>query len=130
MATGTRRSLPPPVYSDVHKGRPCMECYLCKQTQAIYTHPIKWKNQTLLSLLKDLEPDLDISPDTCICRNCHDSLCSGQGTENFQPRWTRLASCSSKICEVATRMYQACMQEYKIGNTWRYWRYFELFALE
>ena len=103
MATGSRRSLPPQkpaVTSNVHEGRPCMECYLCKQSQAVYTHPIKWKNQALLTLLKEIEPELDILPDTCICRNCHNSLRLVENTpDNVQPRWTLQGSMSG-TCEV------------------------------
>jgi len=28
-----------PVFLDVHKGRPCTACILCKETAIKYTHP-------------------------------------------------------------------------------------------
>ena len=65
------------VFSDVHKGRPCTSCILCKEKTLQYTHPIKWKNAALLKFLQVIEPNLNIPPDACICRNCRDSLSSG-----------------------------------------------------
>ena len=74
------------VFSNVHKGRPCTNCLLCKDKQPQYTHPIKWKNQALLTFLKTLEPELNIAPDACICRNCRDSISSGQrNPDSYNP---------------------------------------------
>ena len=61
------------VFSDVHENRPCTSCTLCKETYVQYTHPVKWKNQDLLTFLRSIEPDLTIKPDSCICRNCNDN---------------------------------------------------------
>lgn len=52
------RSLPvsTKVYSTVHKGTPCTDCILCKETQPQYTHPASWINKELLILLRKIEP--------------------------------------------------------------------------
>ena len=99
------RSLPASfdVYSTVHKGTPCTDCILCKDTQPQYTHPTSWKNKELILLLRRLEPDKIISPDSCICRNCRDSLSNGlKDPANFQPRWRKenksIAKCQVLQC--------------------------------
>ena len=75
---------------------------LCKEKSVIYTHPIKWKNQSLISFLRELEPDLNIGPEAYICRNCRDDLGTGQkNVENYQPRWVRKSfTCNNTACEV------------------------------
>ena len=62
------------VFSDVHKSGPCTSCTLCKERSVQYTHSVKWKDGNLLKFLQSIEPDLNILPDACICRNCRDSL--------------------------------------------------------
>jgi hypothetical protein len=82
MASGTRMkstSAPPPsrlVFSDVHTDHPCKECFLCKEIQVVYTHPIKWKKRSLVAFIRDIEPSVEA--DSCICRNCRVDLASGQ----------------------------------------------------
>ena len=60
--------------SMVHPGRPCLHCTLCKEKYPVYTHPIKWKNEHLYTLLRELEPNISIQPESCMCRNCRDDL--------------------------------------------------------
>lgn len=100
MESGTRRrSQTRLVFSEVHESS---NCTLCKETYVQYTHPIKWKNQELLTFLKSTEPDLTIHPDSCICRNCSDSLQKVQkDPQNFCPRWRKERSIHTK-CEVAS----------------------------
>ena len=57
------------VTSDIHRGRPCDPCLLCKQGNVLkYVHPNSWK----ISRLRQYEPSLDVQPDSCICRLCRD----------------------------------------------------------
>ena len=56
------------VFLDVHKSRPCTSYTLCKERSIQYTHPAKWKDGNLLKFLQSIEPDLNILPDACICR--------------------------------------------------------------
>ena len=76
MATGLRtcRKAETSVFSMVHPGRPCLHCTLCKEKYPVYTHPIKWKNEHLYTLLRELEPNISIQPESCVCRNCRDDL--------------------------------------------------------
>lgn len=86
------RSLPTSldVYSSVHKGKPCTACILCNEKQTQYTHPASWKNDETITLLRRLEPNKVIIGESCICRNCRDSLNTALKTPgNFQPRWRR-----------------------------------------
>ena len=77
-------------FSAVHENRPCTNCILCKETYTHYTHPVKWKNQDLITFLKCIEPHLNIQHDSCICRNCRADLSKGQeDPENFFPRWKK-----------------------------------------
>jgi len=77
------------VTSAIHKGRPCNPCHLCKQGNlSKYVHPKSWKNEELLGQLRRYEPDLDIQPDTCICRLCRDDI-GKINDENFTPRWRK-----------------------------------------
>ena len=64
----------PGVLSMVHPGQPCLHCTLCKEKYPVYTHPIKWKNEHLYTLLRELEPNISIQPESCVCRNCRDDL--------------------------------------------------------
>ena len=93
------------VFSDVHKSRPCTSCTLCKERSIQCTHPVKWKDGNLLKFLQSIEPDLNILPDACICRNCRDSLSSGE--KNRNPRWSRVAP-NTKPCEVSGCFEPAC----------------------
>ena len=96
------------VYSDVHKSRPCTSCTLCKEKSIKYTHPVKWKDENLLKFLQSIEPDLNILPDACICRNCRDSLSNGRKKpNNYKPRWSRVAPII-KPCEVSGCIEPAC----------------------
>ena len=85
----------------MHENRPCTQCVLCDETRAVYTHPEKWKDRTILSFLESIEPDLSIRPDSCICRNCRDCLASGKkDPENFSPRWKKESKHNS-VCDVS-----------------------------
>ena len=112
MASGSstrRKSRTRLVFSSVHENRPCSDCTLCKETYVQYTHPVRWKNQDLVIFLKSMEPHLSIQQESCICRNCHESLRKGQkDPENFSPRWRKehthhmcaeceVASCSEPV---------------------------------
>ena len=95
------------VYSDVHKSRPCTSCTLCKEKSIKYTHPVKSKDENLLKFLQSIEPDLNILPDACICRNCRDSLSNGRKKpNNYKPRWSRVAPII-KPCEVCPCIYMS-----------------------
>ena len=49
------------VTCNVHPGRPCQPCILCKQGNlSIYFHPKTWKNRASIDQLRELEPALDI----------------------------------------------------------------------
>ena len=88
------------VYSTVHEGKPCIDCILCNETQRQYTHPASWKNRDLTILLRRLEPNKIINSESCICRNCRDSLSNGlKDPANFQPRWRKENTMSVK-CQV------------------------------
>ena len=55
-----------------------------------------------------IEPDLNILPDACICRNCRDSLSNGRKKpNNYKPRWSRVAPII-KPCEVSGCIEPAC----------------------
>ena len=104
------------VLSDAHVGRPCLECFLCKDVQLVYSHPIKWKNPSLLPFLRSLEPTLQLQGDTCICRNCRSDLCNGlKDPNNFHPRWKRQVRSSSQLCEVPQCNEPACINT-KLGS--------------
>ena len=77
------------VTSDIHRGRPCDPCLLCKQGNVLkYVHPKSWKNEHLLSRLRQYEPSLYVQPDSCICRLCRDGI-SKIDDDNFMPRWRK-----------------------------------------
>ena len=80
MASGIRRKSAPSrlVISDVHSDSPCQECILCKSKQHVYTHPLKWKDQSLFTYLRDIEPEMFIDATACICRNCKADLANGK----------------------------------------------------
>ena len=84
--------------------KPCSYCVLCKEKQLKYTHPVKWRNPDLFNYLKTIEPGLALKPDTCICRNCRDSLISlHKSPVKLCPRWSRVAAASRGtviICEI------------------------------
>ena len=97
------RGTPRQVQSDVHKGRPCTSCVLCKEKAVQYTHPVRWKDATLYEFLVASETNLNIPPDACICRNCRDSLSTERKTpDSYKPRWARVAASTSttQCCEV------------------------------
>ena len=54
------------IYSDVYTNRKCTPCKLCGESSSKYTHPATWKNQDLLVLLRQIEPDMMIPQDSCI----------------------------------------------------------------
>ena len=103
----SRRSLDPnralrQVTSQVHPGRPCQPCVLCsKGNQSKYFHPKSWKDSTLLESLQELEPSLNIEPESCICRPCNNEV-KDIGKDNFIPRWrkkgTKQQSCIVPRC--------------------------------
>ena len=62
------------VFSDAHKGRACLPCTLCHESQARYTHPVSWKNPNILPFVKKVCGEEAIHPDSCICWNCHDNI--------------------------------------------------------
>ena len=100
MASGVRKAvLSPPVYSNVHPGRLCQECCLCKERKAVYTHASKWKNKSLFEFLRKLVP---VEADSCICHNCRDSAARGErDPTNFHPRWAQLSNEDNiMLCEV------------------------------
>ena len=106
MASGSsarRKSQTHLVFSNVHENRACSDCTLCKEMYVQYTHPVRWKNQDLVTFLKAIEPHLSIQ-ESCICRSCHESLRKGQkDPENFLPRWRKeLNPYKCAECEVAS----------------------------
>ena len=77
------------VTSDIHRGRPCDPCLLCKKGNVLkYVQSKSWKNEHLLSRLRQYEPSLDVQPDSCICRLCRDDI-SKIDDDNFMPRWRK-----------------------------------------
>ncbi len=88
-----------PVSSDAHKGRPCTACILCKETSLKYTHPVKWKDRQLLDFLQSIEKNVQIEPDSCICRNCRENLSCGRKQNDYRPRWINKGVCKPN-CEV------------------------------
>lgn len=62
--------------------------------------------------LKTIEPGLAINPDTCICRNCRDSLTNlHKSPVELRPRWSRVAAASritTITCEIPECYEQAC----------------------
>ena len=106
MASGIRRKSAPSrlVISDVHSDSPCQECILCKSKQHVYTHPLKWKDQSLFTYLRDIEPEMFIDATACICRNCKADLANGKkDPAHYHPRWTartpRDTPCEVPNCE-------------------------------
>lgn len=96
------------VYSDIHKDRPCTSCSLCKEKAIKYTHPVKWKDERVLKFLQSIEPDLNIRPDSCICRNCRDSLSNGEKNPSiYKPRWSRVVP-TIKPCDVSLCTEASC----------------------
>lgn len=88
------------VYSEVHRGIPCNSCILCKETYPVYTHPILWKTNTLLDFLKGIEPQLNVSTKSCICRHCRDSLlCGLKNPGQYHPRWKQHTNTTTE-CQV------------------------------
>ncbi len=62
---------------------------------------MKWRGGNLLHFLQSIEPGLNILQDSCICRNCRDSLRNGEKhPTNYKPRWSRVAPIA-KPCEVS-----------------------------
>lgn len=118
MASGTTRRNSAPsrlVFSDVHSGSPCKECFLCKEKQPVYTHAMKWKDQSLLTYLRDIEPEMSIDARTCICRNCRLDLANGQrDSANYHPRWAPKTQCDD-TCEVPNCEDPACRST-KLGT--------------
>ena len=110
MATGLRtcRKAETSVLSMVHPGRPCLHCTLCKEKYPVYTHPIKWKNEHLYTLLRELEPNISIQPESCVCRNCRDDLLriqhAGPTSKGARPpRWAQQDSdnnIAQSTCEI------------------------------
>ena len=98
----------PGVLSMVHPGRPCLHCTLCKEKYPVYTHPIKWKNEHLYTLLRELEPNISIQPESCVCRNCRDDLLriqhAGPTSKGARPpRWAQQDSdnnIAQSTCEI------------------------------
>ena len=118
MASGTRtksKSAPSRlVLSDVHVDHPCKECYLCKEKHVVYTHPMKWKNQSLVAFVRDVEPS--VGTNSCICRTCRADIASGQrDPDNYHPRWSQLSQLTHKLCEVPGCVTHACRST-KLGD--------------
>ena len=110
MASGIRRKSAPSrlVISDVHSDSPCQECILCKSKQHVYTHPLKWKDQSLFTYLRDIEPEMSIDATACICRNCKADLANGKkDPAHYHPWWTARTPCDTP-CEVPNYEDPAC----------------------
>ena len=101
------RSLPTSlnIHSDAHPDKKCTQCKLCGESSSRYTHPITWKNEDLVILLRKVEPHIE--QDSCICRNCRESLRTGLNTTDFHPRWHKQTT-SSTECQVEGCMVKAC----------------------
>ena len=117
MASGIRRKSAPSrlVISDVHSDSPCQECILCKSKQHVNTHPLKWKDQSLFTYLRDIEPEMFIVATACICRNCKADLANGKkDPAHYHPRWTARTLCDTP-CEVPNCEDPACRST-KLGT--------------
>ena len=98
MSLGSRRAGPcgtREVTCNVHPGRPCQPCILCKQGNlSKYFHPKTWKNRAcIIDKLRDLEPVLDIQLDSCICEHCSVPECG-----NPAQKGTKLVN-TEQLCE-------------------------------
>ena len=86
------------VTCNVHLGRPCQPCILCKQSNlSKYFHPKIWKNRASIDQRRELEPALDIQLDSCICRRCRDDVCE-LSESGFIPRWRKKSSPHKHCC--------------------------------
>ena len=82
------------MFSDVHEKRSCTSCVLCNEAHTKYTHPNKWKNpdtfQFLITVQEKFPGCHKVSPDSCICYNCRDSLRNGmKDPDHYSPRWIK-----------------------------------------
>ena len=89
------------VTCNVHLGRPCQPCILCKQGNlSKYFHPKTWKNRAFTDQFRELEPALDIQLDSCICRRCigNEEMMSVSSQSGFIPRWRQKSSPHKHCC--------------------------------
>ena len=93
------------VTSSIHPGQPCQPCILCNQgNHSKYFHPKTWKDDTLVARLKQyVEPDIDIKPDSCICRSCRDDV-NKIDNPSFTPRWRKSKTTCNASCVCLYRM--------------------------
>ena len=79
-----------------------LNCSLCgKGKQSKYFYLKSWKDPSLLQNLQQVEPSLDIQPDSCISRQCR--LDGGKLCEDpsITPRWektTTVKQCYTSGC--------------------------------
>ena len=86
------------VTCNVHPGRSCQPCILCKQGNlSKYFHPKTWKNRASVDQLRELEPSLDLQLDSCICRRCRDDV-RRLSESGFIPRWRKKSSPHKHCC--------------------------------
>ena len=86
------------VTSSAHPGRQCQPCILCKKGNlSKYFHPKTIKNKTNLEHLQQLEPLVEIQPDSCICRCCRDDI-SKLSEPGFTPRWRKHSAIDECCC--------------------------------
>ena len=87
------------VTCNVHPGRPCHPCILCKQGNlSKYFHSKTWKNRASVDQLRELEPSLDLQLDSCICRRCRDDV-RRLSESGFIPRWRKKSSPHKHCCD-------------------------------
>ena len=103
-----------PVSSSVHQGQPCQPCILCRRANlSKYFLPKSWKDDSHLQKLRELEPSLNIKPESCICRNCRQDV-SCLGESGVIPRWRKInnpdeiekqcyvSQCNEHECKITT----------------------------
>ena len=72
-------------------------------------------NTTLLELLKQREPSLDILPETCICRLCRDDL-SKLDHKDYTPRWIKISQTRDKKTCCVSGCSAACYKVTKLAS--------------
>ena len=112
------------VTCNVHPGRPCRACVLCKQGNlSKYFHPKTWKSTASMDILRELEPALGIQLDSCICRRCRNDV-RRLSEPGFIPRW-RKESLPHKHCCVPECVNPA-QKLTKLVNNEQLWRQFSM----
>ena len=88
--------------TQVHPGKECGPCSLCKHKLPSYAHPFTW-SQPLYDNLKGGENT--VNKDSCICHPCEQDFKNGATKDNYVPRWKRrkqkyqkciIANCSAQ----------------------------------